>query len=79
MIQGTDGGVSLDRVHFAVSYMPAFFMTASMLAMVGFRLDANAHARLRERIGGDRLGSGGVTAPGAMRLAQPASAVESRL
>lgn len=49
-IQAKGGGVDSDGVRFVVSYMPAFFMTLSMLVVSGFRLGATEHAELRKQI-----------------------------
>jgi GPH family glycoside/pentoside/hexuronide:cation symporter len=49
-IQGAEGGISLDGIKLATSTLPAVFLLLAMLALLGFRLDAGEHARLRARI-----------------------------
>jgi len=50
VIQGSDGGVSMEGVRFATSLMPAGFLLLSMASLFGFRLDASAHERLTRDI-----------------------------
>ena len=50
VIQGSDGGVSMEGVRFATSLMPAGFLLLSMVSLFGFRLNAAAHARLTSDI-----------------------------
>jgi GPH family glycoside/pentoside/hexuronide:cation symporter len=49
-IQGSAGGVDVEGVRLVVSYVPAFFMTLSMITLGGFGLGAREHADLRARI-----------------------------
>ena len=50
VIQGSDGGVSMEGVRFATSLMPAGFLLLSTASLFGFRLNAAAHARLTRDI-----------------------------
>ena len=52
-IQGEGAAVDPEGIRLVVSYVPAAFMVMAMVALRGFRLDADAHADLRRRIGRD--------------------------
>lgn len=49
-ILGPNGTIDPDGVMLVVSYVPALFIAASALIIMGFRLDATGHARLRAQI-----------------------------
>ena len=50
VIQGSDGGVSMEGVRFATSLMPAGFLLLSMAPLFGFRLNAATHEQLTRDI-----------------------------
>ncbi len=50
VIQGANGGIDPEGVKLVVSFIPAAFVCISAMILVGFRLDAKEHARLRAQI-----------------------------